>query len=265
MILQTSLNKRDYFFLFIIALVVAMVIVVIEPVPGYMDAAYYYAGGKQLASGHGFNDPFLWNYLDHPQSVPHPSNSYWYPLASIIAAGGMLITGRIDFLSARIGFIIMAVFAPVIIAALAYQITHQRLSALVSGFLAIFSCYYLPFIVTTDNYGLYMLLGGLYFLLVNRLTLPKGDFIGGAGGSYQSGARRRVALVAPDNYCGDCSGVPASSRRFLKKADSSSGNKRTACFPGISAGYGAMVCPKPVRVWIDNASRGRVRALDDGV
>ena len=175
---SVPLHRRDYVLLFVVALIVMFVIVRLQPVPGYMDADYYYAGGKQIAGGHGFNDPFLWNYLDHPQGLPHPSNSYWNPLASIIAAGGMVLTGRLDFLSARIGFVILATVAPLVIAALAYRISHRRDLALVAGFLAIFSGYYLPFIVTTDNYGVYMLLGALYFLILDRLTIPKTILLG---------------------------------------------------------------------------------------
>jgi hypothetical protein len=179
-----SLNSRDYLFLFGLALLVALVIVTLEPIPGYMDADYYYAGGKQLAGGHGFTDPFLWNYLDHPQNLPHPSNSYWYPLASLISAGGLAITGKSNFLSARIGFIILAAFAPLMTAALAFRISRQRQLAMVSGFLAIFSCYYLPFITTTDNYSLYLLVGALYFLLIDRVTISKSILLGVLAGLF---------------------------------------------------------------------------------
>jgi hypothetical protein len=172
------MQKRDYWLLFFVGLIVTLVLAALQPVPGYMDADYYFAGGRQLAGGHGFSDPFLWNYLDHPQGLPHPSNSYWNPLASMIAAGGMALTGKLDFLSARIGFILMATLAPLLIAALAYRISGRRSIALAAGFLAVFSGYYLPFIVTTDNYGLYMLLGALYFLTLDRLTVPKIVFLG---------------------------------------------------------------------------------------
>jgi hypothetical protein len=163
---------------------VALVVVALQPVPGYMDADYYYAGGTQLASGHGFSDPFLWNYLDHPQGLPQPSNSYWNPLASMVAAGGMLLTGKINFLSARIGFTLMAAIAPLIVAALAYRISRKRSLALLAGLLTIFSGYYLPFIVTTDNYSLYMLVGALYFLLLDRLTIPKSILLGILAGVF---------------------------------------------------------------------------------
>jgi hypothetical protein len=179
---SSSLPRRDYLLLFFLAMIVVLVIASFEPVPGYMDAAYYYAGGRQLASGQGFSDPFIWNYLDHPQGLPHPSNSYWNPLASLIAAGGMALTGRINFLSARIGFVLMAALAPLVTAWLAYRITQRRQLALVAGFLAIFSGYYLPFIATTDNYSVYMLLGALYFLTLDKLTIPKAILLGALAG-----------------------------------------------------------------------------------
>ena len=49
----SRLSWREYFILFILGLMVALVVVALQPVPGYMDADYYYAGGKQLAGGQG--------------------------------------------------------------------------------------------------------------------------------------------------------------------------------------------------------------------
>jgi hypothetical protein len=148
-----------------------MGVAAIQPVPGYMDAAYYYAGSLRLASGHGFSELIVWNYLDDPQALPHPSHAYWYPLASIVGAGGMLIAGRTDFDAARIGMVLAASLAPLVVAALAYRLTQNRGLAILAGLLAVFSGFYLPFIVTTDNYGLCMLIGGLFFLLMDRVTL----------------------------------------------------------------------------------------------
>lgn len=175
---ESVLKRRDYWVLLIVALIVPLAVAVLQPVPGYMDAAYYYADGTQLAAGVGFQEPFIWNYLDHPQGLPHPSNAYWYPLASIIAAGGMVLTGTINFISARLGFVIMASLAPLVTMMLAYRITKRRSLALLSGILAVFSGYYLPFVATTDNYGLYLLIGAIYFLILERLSLPKAAVLG---------------------------------------------------------------------------------------
>ena len=176
--LEPPLKRGDLLLLFGVALAVGLVLIAIQPVPGYMDADYYFAGGLQLARGHGFNDAFIWNFLDQPAGLPHPSNSYWYPLASLIAAGGMLLTGQVNFLSARLIFLLMMALAPLVVASLAWRISSRRQSALLAGFLTIFSGYYLPFMVTTDNYGLYLLVGGLFFLLLDRLTFPRALVLG---------------------------------------------------------------------------------------
>ena len=173
-----SLRRRDLLLLLVIALVVDVFIVSIQPVPGYMDAAYYYATGIQLAEGNGFSEPFIWNYLDNPASLPHPSHSYWYPLASMLGAIGMGLTGGTGFLSARLGFLLVAVLFPLAVASLAWRISKRRGIALLSGFLAIFCGYYLPFIVTTDNYAVYMLVGAVFFLLLDKITLPRAVILG---------------------------------------------------------------------------------------
>ncbi len=164
------LKRSDILLLLGIALAVNVLIVALQPVPGYMDAAYYYAGSLRLAGGNGFSEPFLWNYLDPAQSLPHPSHAYWYPLASLVGALGMFVTGRMDFLSARIFFLLTAVLFPVAVARLTFHLSGRRALALSAGCLAIFSGYYLPFVVTTDHYAAYMLIGAILFLLVERGT-----------------------------------------------------------------------------------------------
>ena len=95
---------RNYLFLFFLGLAVPLVIAQFQPIPGYLDSDYYFAGGIQLANGHGFTEPYLWNYLDGTTSLPHPSHSYWMPLASIVSALGMWLTGQTTFASARLFF-----------------------------------------------------------------------------------------------------------------------------------------------------------------
>jgi hypothetical protein len=139
-----------------------------QTVPGYMDADYYYAGGLRLVQGHGFTETFLWNYLDSPQSLPHPSHGYWFPFASMLAAFGMWVTGLQTFFAARLGFILVAALIPPVTASLAYSLTSRRDIALISGLLAVFPTYQAPFLPTTDNFGLFMLFGGLFFILFPR-------------------------------------------------------------------------------------------------
>ncbi len=156
---------RNYLTLAFLGLIVSLFIAQFEPFPGYLDADYYFGGGIQLAQGKGFTEPYVWNYLDDPQSLPHPSHGYWMPLASIVAAAGMVVLHQTTSFAGRLGFLLFAMLAPVVTAALAYDFSKRRDLAIVSGLLAIFSIYYAPFIPVSDNYGIYITLGGLYFLL----------------------------------------------------------------------------------------------------
>jgi hypothetical protein len=136
--------------------------------PGYLDADYYFGGGVQLAQGNGFSEPYLWNYLDDPEGLPHPSHTYWMPLASLIAAAGMWLTGQTSFAAGRLGFLAIAAGVPVLTASLAHAFSGRRELSLVSGLLAVFSIYYVPFLPVSDNYGVYLVLGALFFLAMGR-------------------------------------------------------------------------------------------------
>jgi len=130
-----------------------------------MDADYYTATGLQLARGEGFSEPFIWNYLAAPNGLPHPSHGYWLPLPSLLAALGMLVTGDLGFAGAKIGFILLAAIIPPLTASIAHTLTESRQNAVLAGIFAIFSIFYLPYYPTTDTFGLYMLFGGLFFIL----------------------------------------------------------------------------------------------------
>lgn len=162
------MKRRDYLLLFLAGLVWNAAIASFQHGPGYMDADYYYAGGVRLFEGHGFSEVYLWNYLDNPQSLPHPSHGYWFPLASILAAAGMWLMGSDSFYAGRLGFLLVAALIPPVSAALAFSFTQKRPLALVSGVLGMFCGYHAPFLPTTDNFGIFMLLGALFFLLFPR-------------------------------------------------------------------------------------------------
>jgi len=162
------MNWRHYFILFLIGFIVPFGISRFQSTPGYMDADYYFAGGVQLAEGKGFNEPYIWNYLDDPQALPHPSHTYWMPLASITSAIGMWIAGQSTYAAGRTSFILLSSLVPLVTAALAYSVSRQTRLAMVSGLLSIFPLYYAPFMPVPDNYGLYMFFGGIFLLLAPR-------------------------------------------------------------------------------------------------
>lgn len=162
------MNWRYYPILFLIGFIVPFAISRFQNLPGYMDADYYFAGGIQLASGKGFTEPYIWNYLSNPQRLPHPSHTYWMPLASIVSAIGMWLTGLTTYASGRAAFILLSACVPLMTAALAYDVSRKPFLALISGLLSIFSLYYAPFMPVPDNYALYMLFGGTFLLLAPR-------------------------------------------------------------------------------------------------
>jgi hypothetical protein len=162
------MSWRHYTILFIVGLIVPTVVASYQNLPGYIDADYYFAGGLQLFDGKGFTEPYLWNYLDDPAGLPHPSHAYWMPLASIVSALGMWITGQRTYYAGRLAFILLSACVPLLTAALAENITHQPRLAMASGFLAIFSLFYAPFMPVPDNYVIFMVLGALYFLISVR-------------------------------------------------------------------------------------------------
>ncbi len=162
------MKRRHYAILFVAGLIVPFVISRFQSLPGYMDADYYFAGGIQLAQGKGFTEPYIWNYLSNPQTLPHPSHTYWMPLASIVSALGMWITGQTTYAAGRLPFLLLSACVPLLTAALAFDVSRQTRLAMVSALLSIFSMYYAPFMPVPDNYALYMLFGGTFLLLAPR-------------------------------------------------------------------------------------------------
>jgi hypothetical protein len=162
------MSWRHYVLLFVVGLIVPLAISSFQSMPGYMDADYYFAGGMQLAEGHGFTEPYLWNYLDDPAGLPHPSHTYWMPLASIVSALGMWLIGQSTYAAGRLPFILLSACVPLLTAALALRVSRQTHLAVVSGLLSIFSLYYASFMPVPDNYALFMLLGGAFLLFAPR-------------------------------------------------------------------------------------------------
>jgi hypothetical protein len=89
------------------------------------------------------------------------------PMTSILAALGIMLLGKSSFGAAQMGFIIITSLVPVVTGALAYSFTHRKISAFLAGSLAALSGFYAPFMVTTDSFGIYALLGGLIMLILD--------------------------------------------------------------------------------------------------
>ena len=137
------MSKRSYFILFALALTVQIVVASFQTIPGYLDADYYFSGGLQLVQDRGFNEPYLWNYLDDPAGIPHPSHGYWLPLASIVSALGTWLTGVQTYAAGRLTFILLAALVPSLTMALSYKFFRNPALAWTSGLLAVFPVFLL--------------------------------------------------------------------------------------------------------------------------
>lgn len=162
------MKRRNYFIIFIIGLLVRIVVAALQQSPGFMDAEYYFIGGRHLAQGEGFTEQIIWNYLGDPSGIPQPSHSYWMPLTSILASIGMIVFQNQSFAAAQIIFVLIASLFPPLTAYLCYQLTQSRRSALLAGGLAILPAFYMPFITVSDTFGIYAVLGAVFFILLSE-------------------------------------------------------------------------------------------------
>ena len=159
-ILRSHNTKYALLILLVVALLVRVLTALPLHVPGYMDAYYYYTSATSLYRGLGFNDPFIWNYLDNPAGIPHPSHLYWMPLPSVLAYLSFLLFGE-SFRAAQLPFIFLSALLPLVAYAVGYQIAHSRRHAVCAALFAVFSGFYAPFWVTTDNFAPFAVFGSL--------------------------------------------------------------------------------------------------------
>lgn len=118
---------------------------------GYMDASYTVHVGSNLAQGRGFVEDIVWNYLDEPRILPHPSNLYWLPLPSLLAAGSFVIFG-ISYRAAQIPFILLSCAIPSLAFYLARRLSARDDFAWMAGLLAAFSGFFTVYWVSPDNF-----------------------------------------------------------------------------------------------------------------
>lgn len=163
-----AVSRRFFIGLFFFALLIHGAAAFFQQSPGYMDAEYYYAGGLRLAAGQGWTEPYLWNYLSSPESLPAPAFTYWMPLASFLAAVGLKLAPGIGLWGARLPFILLAASVPPLTAQLAWSLTGQVGLARLAGVFALFPGFYLAYLGLPESFALYMGLGCLFWVLVDH-------------------------------------------------------------------------------------------------
>ena len=149
----------------VVALLVRAATLAVVTQPGYMDASYYYHVADNLVAGRGLVTDAVWNFLDPRTDLPRPSNAYWPPGTSLVAAVGGWLFGP-GFRSAQIPMVVLSAA----IVPLAYLYGRMLLGTRRGGHgvaaLMLCSAAYYPYWVTTDTFTPYGLLGVGCFLLL---------------------------------------------------------------------------------------------------
>lgn len=161
--------------IFILGLAVRLLTALPMRQPGFMDAHYYYVGALNLIESRGFNDPYIWNYLDDPAGVPHPSHLYWMPLPSLAAWIGMVLLGP-SYRAGQWGFILLSSLLPLVSYAVARQVSDQHRHAILAALVTILSGFYVRFWVSPDPATPFALSGSLALLALG-LALKSGRAI----------------------------------------------------------------------------------------
>jgi hypothetical protein len=171
-----TLRARDWLILFGLALVCNALVAAWIDTPGtIMDAHYYFNGGVFLARGDGLWEPYLWNYVNAPPSLPAPAFGYWRPLASFIAAGGILALPWLPpFDAAQAPFVLLAAVLPLLSAFVADKVLGERWLAWVAGLMTIFSGFFVPYWSLPETFTPFALTGALA-LLCTGLAYERGE------------------------------------------------------------------------------------------
>lgn len=115
----TSSRRRLFYALAVVACCVLTFVaksVVNEPRrwPGHGDISFYVTVARNLAEGRGFVIDYIWNFWAEPAGIPQPSNVWWMPLPSIIAAIGMVL-GDGSYVAGQTATIALSSFLPLVV------------------------------------------------------------------------------------------------------------------------------------------------------
>jgi hypothetical protein len=132
-----------------------------------MDASYTFHVAQQLAAGRGFTEFVLWNYLDQPVGLPHPSNLYWLPLPALLAAPFIAAIGS-NIHAAQIPFILLSSLLPLVAFYLARRMFQRDAYAWMAGLLTVFSGFYTIYWVAPDNFAPFALATSLALVFIAK-------------------------------------------------------------------------------------------------
>jgi hypothetical protein len=172
--------------IFAMALLIRLLAILPVQQPGYMDAAYSYDIALNLARGQGFVEPFLWNYLDDPAGLPHPSHLYWMPLPTMLAWVGLTLFGR-TYQAGQGPFAFLSALLPLVSYWVAVQTTGSRRHGWLAGLLTLFSGFYVRYWGHTDNFTPFALAGSLSLVAAWQAGRAREKQLGAGGWGLRAG------------------------------------------------------------------------------
>lgn len=149
-------------------LTLAVLLTLPKTVPGYMDAYYHVTIGERIATGQGFTEPYVWNFLDAPEAIPHPSHLYWSPLPSLLVAGAIRLFGDGHWI-AMLPFVLSTGLLSLGTYLLARRLGAGQFEAGASGILIVLAGFYVAYWTSPDSFAPFALAGSAcLFLLAER-------------------------------------------------------------------------------------------------
>lgn len=158
---------NPYLVLFFLTLAFRVLTAIPLEQSGYMDASYAVHIAENLARGRGFTEDVLWNFLDQPAALPHPSNLYWMPLQSILIAPFFQLLG-VSYHAAQIPYIFLSAFLPLVAFHLGRKIFQKDDMAWAAGLFTLFSGFYTIYWVSPDSFTSFALFASLCLYFVAR-------------------------------------------------------------------------------------------------
>lgn len=165
--MKNFLRAHPYLALFLITLAFRIVTALPLEQAGYMDASYAIHVAENLARGRGFVEDVLWNFLDQPAALPHPSNLYWMPLQSILIAPFFFFLG-VSYRVAQIPFILLSSLISLVTFHLAREIFNRDDFAWAAALFTAFSGFYTIYWVSPDSFTPFALFASLCLYLIAR-------------------------------------------------------------------------------------------------
>jgi hypothetical protein len=168
-------RARDLCILGVLALAWNALIAAWIDQPGYTDAYYYFNGGVFLARGDGLWEPYLWNYINAPPALPVPAFGYWRPLASFVAAGGILALPWLQpFDAAQAPFVLLGAGLPLVSYIVTEKTLGDRWLSWVAGLMTVLGGFFAPYWSLTETFTPFALAGAVVLLCVGMARVSDG-------------------------------------------------------------------------------------------